>query len=80
MSNMRQAQHLGINRRQALAACGVVSSVGSLAFAQPSVPRHILLRSSWQTVNVGDIAHTPGLLRLLENHLPEVKGRSGRAW
>lgn len=32
--------------------------------------RRILLRSSWQTVNIGDIAHTPGMLALLERHLP----------
>jgi len=32
----------------------------------------ILLRSGWQTVNIGDIAHTPGMLRLLEEHLPDV--------
>jgi polysaccharide pyruvyl transferase WcaK-like protein len=32
----------------------------------------ILLRSSWQTVNIGDIAHTPGVLALLERHLPEA--------
>src|SRR5687767_3962415 len=32
----------------------------------------LLLRSSWQTVNIGDIAHTPGILRLLERHLPET--------
>jgi polysaccharide pyruvyl transferase WcaK-like protein len=32
----------------------------------------ILVRSSWQTVNIGDIGHTPGLLRLLETHLPDV--------
>lgn len=35
-------------------------------------PRHVLLRSSWQTVNIGDIAHTPGVLRLLETYLPEA--------
>ncbi len=33
--------------------------------------KRILLRSSWQTVNIGDIAHTPGMLHLLEQHLPE---------
>ena len=33
--------------------------------------RKILLRSSWQTVNIGDIAHTPGMLRLLEQHRPD---------
>ena len=30
----------------------------------------ILLRSGWQTVNIGDIAITPGMLRLIERHLP----------
>ena len=38
------------------------------------VPKHrILLRSSWQTVNIGDIGHTPGALRLFETHLPDVE-------
>ena len=32
----------------------------------------MLLRSSWQTHNIGDIAHTPGVLKLLETHLPEA--------
>ncbi len=36
-------------------------------------PKRILLRSSWQTVNIGDIAHTPGLLRILETHLPDIE-------
>lgn len=36
-------------------------------------PPRILLRSSWQTVNIGDIAHTPGVLRILEDHLPEAE-------
>ena len=30
----------------------------------------ILLRSSWQVLNIGDIAHTPGLLTLIEKHIP----------
>ncbi|WP_437194630.1 polysaccharide pyruvyl transferase family protein [Planctomicrobium sp. SH527] len=37
-----------------------------------SAPR-ILLRSSWQVVNIGDIAHTPGVLALIEKHLPEAE-------
>ncbi len=45
----------------------------SRAFADSAKPKHILLRSSWQTVNIGDIAHTPGVLRILETHLPDVK-------
>jgi hypothetical protein len=32
----------------------------------------ILLRSSWQVVNIGDIAHTPGVLALIEQHIPEA--------
>ena len=38
-------------------------------------PPRLLLRSSWQTVNIGDIAHTPGVLALLEKHLPEIEVR-----
>lgn len=33
--------------------------------------RRVLLRSSWATVNIGDVAHTPGALRVLEG-LPET--------
>jgi hypothetical protein len=32
-----------------------------------------LVRCGWQTVNIGDIAHTPGILRVLETYLPDVK-------
>ncbi len=38
-------------------------------------PPRILLRSSWQTVNIGDIAHTPGALALLEKHIPDAEVR-----
>jgi polysaccharide pyruvyl transferase WcaK-like protein len=34
---------------------------------------HILLVSGWQTVNIGDIAHTPGLIHLLKTYIPELK-------
>lgn len=50
---------------------------GSLAIAlskavhaAQQLPPRILLRSSWQVVNIGDIAHTPGVLALIEKHLP----------
>jgi polysaccharide pyruvyl transferase WcaK-like protein len=33
----------------------------------------ILLRSSWQAVNIGDIAHTPGMLQLLQNAFPDAR-------
>ncbi len=35
----------------------------------------ILLRSSWQVVNIGDIAHTPGVLALLARYVPEADVR-----
>jgi hypothetical protein len=58
----------GISRRRFLVAAGAASA--SLALAVQEEPRRILLRSSWQTINIGDIAHTPGMLALIEAHLP----------
>jgi len=49
---------------------GSINSSGALV-AQSKKPC-VLLRSSWQTVNIGDIAHTPGVLHMLERLLPEV--------
>ncbi len=34
---------------------------------------HILLRTGWATKNVGDIAHTPGTLRLLYQRFPNAR-------
>lgn len=67
-------------RRRDVLACALIAAVGHLtgADASPAIPRRplrLLLRSSWQTVNIGDIAHTPGVLHLLEKHLPEVEVR-----
>ncbi|MEM9833499.1 MAG: polysaccharide pyruvyl transferase family protein [Bacteroidota bacterium] len=33
----------------------------------------ILLHSSWQTVNIGDIGHTPGLITLLQHYIPDAQ-------
>lgn len=51
-----------------------LAAAGSALAAEKSdrAPR-ILLRSSWQTVNIGDIAHTPGVLNILETHLPDAE-------
>jgi len=57
-------------RRNFLA--GAALAVGIPAFGADK-PKHILLRSSWQTVNIGDIAHTPGVLSILRKHLPDVQ-------
>jgi hypothetical protein len=36
-------------------------------------PARILLRSSWQSVNIGDIGHTPGALSLFDKFVPEAE-------
>ncbi|GAB3902564.1 polysaccharide pyruvyl transferase family protein [Larkinella knui] len=67
------------NRREFLkqtpALLGLLMSVPALARTRFSAKKSILLRSSWQTENIGDIAHTPGVLTLLENYLPDVEVR-----
>jgi len=61
-----------MNRRHFLgtALASLIAGAGHGANQRP--PR-ILLRSSWQTVNIGDIAHTPGVIQLLTEHLPEAE-------
>ncbi len=59
-----------MNRRHFLASS--LASVLASVSAKEGRPVRLILRSSWQTVNIGDIAHTPGVLALLEKHLPEV--------
>ncbi|MGB8169550.1 MAG: polysaccharide pyruvyl transferase family protein [Chthoniobacteraceae bacterium] len=61
-----------MNRRHFLHATFAAALATSLR-AEDKRARRILLRSSWQTVNIGDIAHTPGVLHLLEQYLPEVE-------
>ncbi len=53
-----------IPRRQFLALSTLFATSTMVPAAEPR-PKRILLRSSWQTVNIGDIAHTPGMLALL---------------
>ncbi|MEO8372219.1 MAG: polysaccharide pyruvyl transferase family protein [Candidatus Solibacter sp.] len=48
----------------AIAACRTAFSARA--------PR-ILLRSSWQSVNIGDVGHTPGALDLIARHFPEAQ-------
>ncbi len=63
-----------MNRRHFLQT-SLAAALGSSLRADEKRPRRIVLRSSWQTVNIGDIAHTPGVLHLLEQYLPEVEVR-----
>lgn len=61
-----------MQRRDFLGGTLAALVAGSLRAAEPRRPK-IILRSSWQTVNIGDIGHTPGVLRLLEQYLPEAQ-------
>jgi polysaccharide pyruvyl transferase WcaK-like protein len=61
-----------MNRRHFLQS-SLLAAISASA-AEGKTPR-VLLRSSWQTVNIGDIAHTPGVLALLEKHLPHAEIR-----
>jgi len=59
--------------RRAWLATATVATTGLTGGMARARPRRLVVRSSWQTVNIGDIAHTPGILRLLETHLPNVE-------
>ena len=48
-----------------------VNGVSSTAKLQRR-PR-ILLRGSWHSINIGDIAHTFGTIHLIKTYLPEVE-------
>jgi polysaccharide pyruvyl transferase WcaK-like protein len=68
-----------MNRRTFLTRAAAVAATASLppsffaAAAKSGRPPRVLLRSSWQSVNIGDIGHTPGALSLLWKYFPEVE-------
>lgn len=51
----------------AIAAGSITSSLNAIA---GPAKKTVLVVSGWQYANIGDIAHTPGLLRLLQTYLP----------
>ncbi len=64
-----------MNRRTFLQQSSTALAATALsphAFAQTK-PKTVVLQSAWATHNIGDIGHTPGTLRVLEQHLPDVK-------
>ena len=68
-----------MNRRQFLTRTAATIATGAalqprlFGAAKTRRPPRILLRGSWQSVNIGDIGHTPGALSLLGKHFPEAE-------
>lgn len=58
----------GLFTHKLLSACGVSSAEN-----RTGKGKTILLVSGWQDVNIGDIAHTPGMLNILETFLPDAR-------
>lgn len=49
------------------------STMSALAQTAAASQKTVLLHCGWATKNIGDIGHTPGTLRFLEQYLPEAK-------
>ena len=64
-----------MNRREFLTTTGITAAGLMVSGAAARRPPRFLLRSSWQVVNIGDIAHTPGVLALIEKHIPDAEVR-----
>ena len=57
------------------ALLGLLAGISPFLDAKAGYKKRVLLRSSWQTINIGDIGHTPGVIALLEKYLPDVEVR-----
>lgn len=70
---------MNYSRRDWLKTMAIASLGTSLIIPNLSQKLHpwanstILLHSSWQTVNIGDIGHTPGLITLLQRYIPNAQ-------
>ncbi|MEW4569213.1 polysaccharide pyruvyl transferase family protein [Tautonia sp. JC769] len=64
---------MSCTRRDALSALIAAPVLAAAARPGRRDAPTILLRSGWQTENIGDIAHTPGLIAVLERHWPEAE-------
>ena len=60
-------------RMMALLQGSLLLSGGLTADTKRNSSPTLLVVSGWQDVNIGDIAHTPGLLHVLETFIPEAK-------
>lgn len=65
-----------MNRRQFVKQGSMLSAAALVPFISQAVNKEnpvLLITSGWQDVNIGDIAHTPGLIGLLQKRLPKAK-------
>ncbi|NQX53147.1 polysaccharide pyruvyl transferase family protein [Pedobacter panaciterrae] len=63
-----------IKNAAVMAALPAISSLmGAIESGYIKANSRILLRSSWQTVNIGDIGHTFGIMELFKTYLPEAE-------
>lgn len=64
-----------LSRRDWLQRTGLVAGASFLlplaSFCKALQSKTILLHSGWQTVNIGDIGHTPGLIKILNDYMPD---------
>lgn len=51
---------------------GALTGLFSCKNLEKKAPTFLIV-SGWQTVNIGDIAHTPGLLALIDQYFPDAK-------
>jgi polysaccharide pyruvyl transferase WcaK-like protein len=71
---MQQHRRTFLKQASLLAALPLVSPViEALGAGNGKKNPKILLRSSWQTVNIGDIGHTFGIMVLFQRYLPEAQ-------
>ncbi len=63
--------NITMQRREFLTATSLAAATcfARTLSAAPRKPRHILLSNGWHCVNIGDIAHAPGMIRLIEHYL-----------
>ncbi|QOV88797.1 polysaccharide pyruvyl transferase family protein [Humisphaera borealis] len=64
-----------LTRRTFLKASGLALGAATLPLraVTPKLQKTVLLQCGWATKNIGDIGHTPGTLRFLEQHIPQAK-------
>ena len=72
MTNNKQISRRDWLKQTGILSAGLMLNAALTGFTLKKNPI-ILLVSGWQDVNIGDIAHTPGLLHVLETFLPESK-------